>query len=200
MLGQPGAFRPFLPSAECQPQTLWSLQPWELKPRVRIEPSLSTLPLDILQRDLQVKSGQTQPAHSAHVDPAFTKCCGLLLLCTRCLGHQPPELQSGEISQRSCGISRRLAPFSPLGILRVDRAQWGESTTKNGGAHIQNYFIYFLSFFLFFLVILNALTHLITLRLDSGHQMYALRGPAVRAIQCKVVLFVFRAGLLKRLT
>ena len=62
---------------------------------------------------------------------------------------------------------------------------------------------YLFSFFLFVctaLVILNALTHLITWRLDSGHQMYALHGPAVRAIQCKVVLFVFRAGLLKRLT
>ena len=38
---------------------------------------------------------------------------------------------SGEMSQLSCGISRRLAPFwsASLGILRVDRVQWGHSTT-----------------------------------------------------------------------
>ena len=36
--------------------------------------------------------------------------------------------------------------------------------------------------------VLNALTHLITLLLYSGHQTHGL---AVRATQCKVVLFVF---------
>ena len=41
--------------------------------------------------------------------------------------------------------------------------------------------------------VLNALTHLITLLLYSGHQTHGL---AVRATQCKVVLFVFE---LKRL-
>ena len=82
-----------------------------------------------------------------------------------------------EISQLSCGISRRHAPFlsSSLGILRVDREQWWRSQEKSLRPWRDLFY-----FYLYHVGHFNALTHLITLLLYSDYQF----------MHCTVLLWV----------
>ena len=59
---------------------------------------------------------------------------------------------------------------------------------KNGCARIEIYFLCICITSVILMKDLNAFTHLITFLLYAGHQIMHV-GLAVRAIQCKVVLF-----------
>ena len=91
------------------------------------------------------------------------------------------------ISQLSSGISRRRAAFlsssrNSESRPRVDR----DALNKNGCAREEIYFLSICTTLVILMLILNALNA------DYiANSFRALHGLAVRAIQCKVVLFVF---------
>ena len=107
--------------------------------------------------------------------------------CYRCLGHQPPELQEGNLP----AFLRHFTEASPLFVGPPRNSESIPSSVrrlddKNGSAHKEIYLVCICTTLANLLSILNALTHLITLLLYSGHQfMYNM---VVMSVQYNVKL------------
>ena len=114
-------------------------------------------------------------------------------MCSRCLGHQPYDVQVEKSPSFLAAFLRGTPSFwsRPLGILRVYRAQWWRSQPKRlrPWRDLFSLYLYHVGPFNVDLKCSYTPDYIATLFLWP---MYALHGLAVRAIQCKVAMSCFR--------